>query len=332
MKRGVLILLALCLGVLPCRAENYRIAVMQVSDVEAFRSGLDGFLSELAKEGLSEGKNLTIKRYIIKADPAAGLWKKLFILRKIKTTAAEIAADKPDLCLTLGTPATKYGKDKIIEAGIPLVFTMVLRPEVVGAKSLDTPGPGFTGSCAYVDPKDVLQIAKQALPNLKKLGMVHCDDDNAIFYANDTKTKGAALGIQVLTKQVEKSDPIGPALNALIGQGVDAFGVPPDTYYDLDDGKAVRDLAAISRDKKIPAFSFVTHSKDKGAVFYIGCDFHNIGAQAGSQAVKILRNRVKPETLPIYRQRDLTIVVDTAMLKYLGITLPTSVLMLAKPM
>ena len=57
-----------------------------------------------------------INRHIIDADAEAGLIKKIAILLRIKSETSKIIASKPDLVITISTPATKYSKDAIIAA------------------------------------------------------------------------------------------------------------------------------------------------------------------------------------------------------------------------
>ena len=99
----------------------------------------------LEKHGLVEGKNLRVRRSVIDADAEAGLWEKVKILMKIKNAAGEIVSRKPDLVVTFETPATQHSKDRIIKAGIPLVFSGVAIPELVGCASKTKAGQGFTG-------------------------------------------------------------------------------------------------------------------------------------------------------------------------------------------
>jgi len=308
----------------------YHIEVLQVGNIVVFQQGYEGFIDELEKNGIVEGKNLTINRRIIDAQADAGLWKKVGILLKIKSTASDIVKAKPDLVLTIGTPATKYSKGKFIDAGIPLVFTTVANPLVVGCPSMDKAVKGFTGSTIYIDPYNVIRIAQQALPNMKKMGMIHSDDDNAIAYAQETKEKALKLNVEVITKEVEKSDDIGPAAQDLIDQGIDAFGIPIDSYYDLNEGKATRSLADISKKTRIPSIAFVTHTSLKGSLMYMGCDFKTVGGLAGKNAVEILINGKKPENLPVLKQEDITILVDVEVIKELGVEIPIGILQLAK--
>lgn len=314
----------------PLFAQRYTVHVLQVSKVAVFENCYQGFLETLKLHGLVQGSNLTITRHTIDADLDAGLWKKVGILFQIRKTASRIVEEKPDLVLTIGTPATRYSKDKFASAGIPVVFAGVANPIAAGCPSMTKGGPGCTGATIYIDPYSVLKIAKLAVPKMKSMGIIHCDDDNAIAFAQEAKIKGKKLGIRILTKQVDKSDKIAPAAQELISQGIDAFGIPPDTYYALRDNEPSRDLLAITRGKQIPAIAFMT-SGTKGCILYIGPSLRKSGASAGEKAARILKQGLRPEAMPIDRQEDLTILSDTAAITYLGITVPMEILQLAKP-
>jgi putative ABC transport system substrate-binding protein len=331
MKRFLCIFVCLFFITQPVFAgQQYRIAVLQVSKIQVFENAYEGFIETLKGHGIVEGDNLTVSRYIIDADLDANLWEKVGILLKIKKTAGRIINENPDLVLTIGTPATKYSKDKIIKAGIPLVFTCVANPIAAGCESMTQAGPGWTGATIYIDPYDVIKIARLALPKMRTMGIIHCDDDNAVAFAEEAKEKAAKQGIRVLTRQVGKSDKIAPAAKELIGEGIDMFGIPPDTYYALRDNEPARDLVAITHEKKIPGIAFMT-SGAGGCILYIGPSLRTNGSLSGEQAAKILIDGVKPGSLPIARQENLSILSDTDALKILGIEIPLEILQLAKP-
>ena len=335
MKRILLMVATLMIFGLECQADTFHIEVLQVAKIPQFTYAYHGFLDELGKQGIKEGENLVINRHIVDADANAGMWQKIWILRNIKKTAAKIIDSKPDLVLTIGTPATKYSKEKFIDAHIPVVFTAVAVPEAVGCKNISISGAGFTGSTVYMDPISVIKIARLAFPNLKKLGIVHSDDDNAIAFSEETKKKAPSLGIEIFTEEVNKSDSIIPATKRLMAKGVDAFGIPIDAYYALNNGKAGNDLINTGLKADIPTISFAVSTSDtaesiKGAVLYIGADFYVIGGFSGTQAVKILKDGAKPGDLPVLRQEDLLIQVDLEAAKKLGIELPLSILKLAE--
>lgn len=311
----------------------YRLEVLQVTKIEPFEKAYDGFLKTLADNGIVQGKNLVVKRTVIDFDlEKAGLWKKLGVVVRIRSEASRIAGEKPDFVLTIGTPATKYAKDKITGAGIPLIFTSVSIPSAAGCKSLTEAGPGFTGASLYMSMKDYLSIIKLAFPKATTLGIIHSDDENAVAQADEARKVGASMGLTFIAKQVGKSDRITPAARELAGKGVQVFVVPLDTYYALRNGEPAQDLYVVRRDVlHIPAVSLGL-SKFPGAVLYMGSDFGYIGMLSGQQAVKILKEGAKPGSLPILRQKDLNIMVDEKAYKEFNVQLPLEVLKLAKPL
>ena len=105
-KRSLFVALVLLFCALPCQGAGYRIEILQVGNVDAFDMAVTAAKAELAKNGLIEGQNLSINRTVIDADLDAGIWEKAKIFLKIKNQAARIASAKPDLVITVGTPAT----------------------------------------------------------------------------------------------------------------------------------------------------------------------------------------------------------------------------------
>lgn len=314
-----------------CLAEGqYRIEVLQVSDIPLFEKTYVGFVEGLSKQGLVEGDNLVINRRIIGADADASLWEKVGILVKIKKAASDIVAAKPDLVLTISTPATKYSKSKFIEAGIPMVFSAVYNPYIVDCSSLDTAGEGFTGATLYMDPLTQLTLAKMTVPAIKTMGMVHTDDDNAITFIEEAQRKSAQTGISIVAKQVKKSDPFMPAAMELLEAGVDSIGLPLDAYYGLNNDQAGRESSRFARENNIPLFAFMNHPI-AGALLYIGPDFKYIGELSAQQAIMILKEGQKPGDLPVLRQQDLTVFYDAEVVERLGIVFPEALAKIAKP-
>ena len=310
--------------------KTFTIEVLQVTKIEPFDNAYQGFMQELSAAGLVEGQNLKVNRRIIDFDvEKGGLWKKVGVLFEIKSAASKIVEARPDLVLTVGTPATKYAKDKIVAAGIPLVFTAVAIPEAAGCKSLTVAGPGFTGATLYLDMADALKIARLAFPDIKTVGIVHTDDDNTLAQVGWLKEAGPQAGFTFITKEIGKTDKFTPAARELIAQGAQAFAVPLDTYYGLRNYEPCAELSAVSLENKMPVLSLV-HMDVPGALLYVGSDLKASGALSGKQAAKILLEGAKPDDLPILRQEDLTIMVDTDVLKSLQIELPMEILMLAK--
>ena len=317
----------------PCSAAEkvFKIEVLQVAKIEAFDLAYNEFFNTLKRGGIVKGKNLTVNRTIIDYNvESGGFLDKAGLYLKLRSEASRIADAKPDLAVTIGTPATKYARDKITAAGVPLVFIAVAIPQAAGCKSLSNGGPGVTGATLYMDMKNALKIVKACFPNLKTIGMVSSEDENGLAHIQEAKKNAPAFGMTVISKEVAKKDSILPALKSLKEQGMEAVAIPLDTYYGIKNYQNVNDLNEYCRANKIPVLSFV-FMHTKGAVLSVGTDFDTVGALGGENALKILNEGKKPDQLPILKQEDLKIMVDTERMKALGLEFPMAILQLAKP-
>jgi putative ABC transport system substrate-binding protein len=304
----------------------YKIEVLQVTNIEPFQKSFEGFMNVLKENGLELGKNLKVNRVVIDFDiEKGGFWNRLGVLIRIREEAARIAEVKPDLVLTIGTPATKYAREKITDANIPVVFTSVAIPQAAGATSLIDAGPGCTGATLYMDMEENMKIVKQIFPDIKMIGMVHSDDENGIAHVKEATKSAYALGITVVSREVNKKEMIVPALKELFIKGVKMYAVPLDTYYGLRKYEPTLDLTDFGKEYKIPVITFAL-VRVPGAVLYVGADFGVVGGLSGQQAIKILKKNRKPDVLPILKQEEPTVLIDPERVKALNIRLPQEIL------
>jgi putative ABC transport system substrate-binding protein len=303
---------------------NFRIGVLQVTDIEPYQQAYDGFLKALREQGIVAGRNLTVERIKIDFDVEnGGMWDRFLTLLRIREAANRLADSKPDLVLTIGTPATKYAKGILAEAHVPVVFTAVANPVDAGCPSLTDGGPGVTGATLYTDMGASLRVVRQLLPAVQRIGMVYTDDENAVAHVQAAQAAAPALGMSVSSVQVNKTDPIIPALKTLLEPGRDAqlYAVPLDTYYGLRRYEPAKDLGDFSVENGIPVVALAL-VRMPGAVLYVGADFANVGGYAGSQAAKILQRRVRPDLLPVLRQSQPTVLIDPKRAEALHVTVP----------
>lgn len=303
-------------------AHFYKIAVLQVANIEPYQDSYRGFIKTLKDNGIEEGKNLSITRTVIDFDlEKGGFWSRIGVLLRIRDEAARIAESRPDLVLTIGTPATRFARGPLSDVNIPVVFTAVAIPEAAGCDSMDSGGPGVTGATLYMDMADSMKIVKQIFPQNKLIGMIHTDDENGVAHIVEATRNAKGVGMEVLSKEVKKQDNIAPAANQLYADGVRLFAVPLDVYYGLRQFEPAKDLSDFGIAHEIPVISFAL-AKMPGAVLYTGADFGIVGSLSGKQAVKILQKHVKPEVLPILKQSAPTVLLDPERLQGLKIDLP----------
>ncbi len=308
--------------------KTYKIEVLQVTDISPYQESLNGFLKELRNNGIVQGENLDINRVIIDFDVEnGGFWDRLSLLRRIRDEADRIRSTRPDMVLTIGTPATKYAR-RILELGkIPTVFTAVANPMDAGATSMSDAGAGLTGATLHIDMASSMKMVKEILPSVSKIGMVHTDDENGVTHVEAAKTSGVPFGVTVTSMQVNKQESIVPSLKTLYneGNGVQVFAVPLDTYYGMRKFEPTNDLSDFAMERNIPIIAFAL-SPVPGAVMYVGADFGVVGTLAGKQAIKILKSRKSADTLPILKQDHPTVLIDPKRAGALKIELPQSIL------
>jgi putative ABC transport system substrate-binding protein len=306
----------------------YKVEVLQVTDIEPYQQSLDGFVKALQDAGFVQGENLQIHRVKIDFDlERGGFWDKLGVILRIRDEARRIALARPDLVLTIGTPATRYARSIFDEARIPVVFTAVANPLDAGCPSLTDAGPGATGATLYTDMARSLKIVKEIFPDVHNIGMVHTDDENGVAHVEAARATARELGLTVASRQVGKSDGIVPSLKQLYagGSGAQMFAVPLDTYYGLRNFEPAKDLGDFGTEYGLPVVSFAM-VRVPGAMLYVGADFRAVGQLSGVQAAKILKRHIKPDILPILRQESPTVLVDPERLAALKVSLPEGLL------
>ncbi|HAT30227.1 MAG TPA: hypothetical protein DCW29_05055 [Janthinobacterium sp.] len=306
----------------------FTVEVLQVSDIEPYQEAMDGFLAALRSNGIVAGKNLRLNRVKIDFDiENGGFWSRLGVLMRIREEATRIAGAKPDLVLTIGTPATRYARGILEDAHIPLVFTAVADPKEAGCVSLVDGGEGVTGATLYTDMDDSVKVVRQLFPAVRRIGMVHTDDENGVANVAAATASARQMGIAVSSRQVGKSDSIVPALKELFsqGEGVQLFAVPLDTYYGLRKFEPATDLGDFGAEHQIPVVTLAM-VRMPGAVLYVGADFGFVGNLSGLQAAKILKRRTKPDVMPILKQDTPTVLIDPERLAALKVALPPDML------
>ncbi len=307
---------------------TYRVEVLQVTDIAPFQESLNGFLKALEDSGIAQGRNLVVNRVKVDFDiERGGFWDRFKVLLRLRDEAARMAQRKPDLVLTIGTPATKYARPILADARIPVVFTAVANPQDAGCVSLTDAGPGVTGATLYTDMAESLRVVKDIFPAVRSIGMVYTDDENGVAHVEATKARAQEAGVKVSSQQVGKNDSIVPALKQLYeqGQGKQVFAVPLDAYYGLRNYEPARELGEFGNENNVPVVSFAM-VRVPGAMLYVGADFNEVGALSGRQAVKILKRHTRPDLLPILRPERPTVMVDPARAAALKVSLPPAVL------
>jgi len=317
MKRFLLIVAVMALiipiavGFTGCAKEkkHYLIGISQFVEHPALDAVRNGFIDYLKEEGYVEDENVTYDINFAQAD--------FGIAAQI---AEKLVGEKPDLILTIATPSSQAVVKATTE--IPVVFSAVTDPVGAGlVDSLSGGGKNVTGTSDLSPVDKQLELIKEIVPNIKKLGFIYnAGESNSLTSLQQIKDEGAKLGIEIVEATVSNSSEVMMAAESLVGK-VDAIHIPTDNTV----VSAFEAITKVCIDNKIPLFAADVDSVPRGAVAALAIDYYLLGKQTGRMAVEILKGK-NPGEMPVETLEDLLLYVNLDSAAKMGVTIPEDVL------
>ncbi len=291
----------------------YRIGVLNPGGV--YTAAVDGLRERLKELGYVEGKNL-----VFDAPEAQGDWK---VLEK---AAERFVRERVDLLYAVTTGATKIAQRVTKE--IPIVFNVVGDPLNSGfVKSFANPGGNLTGlSSIYLELSGRrLQVLKQLAPHARRfLAFYNPEYEFAVKALTVAKEAAPKLGVELVEVQVKNVVEAEDLLKDLKPGEYDGLFVPLDATL-LSRSALIFGLA---REKRLPTIVHEEALVHLGALASYGTNFHQMGRQAASHVMKILKG-MKPQDLPVERPSKFDLVVNLQTAQSIGLTVPKEILLQA---
>jgi ABC-type uncharacterized transport system substrate-binding protein len=296
--------------------EVYRIGVLEVAGVASNAANLSAFRQGLAQLGYVEGQNFVIEYR--SADGRPGRFSDL---------ATELAGLKVDVIVTRGTPATLAAKQAT--QTIPIVMASSGDPVVEGiVASLARPGGNVTG-LHIMAPAELggkrLQLLKEAVPGSSRIGILWNPGDlHAPLIVSDTERIARAMGVQLKSLEVKRSEPFEQVFEtALFGQ-IDAL-IAVEDYFTFAYRTRILDFAAMSR---LPAIYGLREFVDAGGLMSYGTDRRDLYRRCATYVHRILTG-ASPADLPVEQPTKFELVISLKTAKAIGLTIPQSLLLRA---
>jgi putative ABC transport system substrate-binding protein len=277
-------------------------------EAQAFRQGL-------RDAGYTEGRDVIIDWRSANGDYA-----------RLPKLAAELVERKVDVIVADITLATQEAKR--VTSTIPIVMAIVADPVGSGlVPNLARPGANVTGLSIMLAELSAkrLQILKQAIPTLSRVGVVR--NPATPWHARAVENlKGAArsLSIELSVESVRTPEEIGPAVGAISRRHVQALYVvdgPPI----FTNRTAFLKLASQAR---LPVISGEKQYTDEGGLISFGPNYEDQLNRSAAYVDKILRG-AKPGDLPVEQPTKFELVINLRTAKTLGLTIPQSLLLRA---
>jgi putative tryptophan/tyrosine transport system substrate-binding protein len=278
--------------------------------VQAFRDGL-------RQHGWVEGQNLTFDLRSADGD-----------YDRVAALVAEVVARKPDVILLTSTSAQVA---KRMVGATPVVFVIADDPVRAGlVASLARPGgraTGLTSLNVELDAKR-LEILKQALPGVRRVGVLTTPEDTAHRERLVTIESAAkALALQLHLMPVSRPDDVPRAFEAATRAQVGAvmlLGAPPLLRHQA----RILELATKAR---LPLISAWSEFADSGGLMTYGTNVPAMFRHAAAVADRILRG-ANPAEIPVERATTFELVINRKTAQALRIDIPAAVMLRADRM
>ncbi|MFM7245379.1 MAG: ABC transporter substrate-binding protein [Planctomycetaceae bacterium] len=269
------------------------VAVLQQVSSAALDDAVRGMIDGLADKGFVDGKTVTIRRYNAEGD-----------LAQANAIAREIVGGPFDMALTSSTPslqavATANERGRPPGRRLAHVFAAVADPWSAGV-GLDRKDPlvhpahlvGY-GSLAPVEAS--FRLLQTIRPEVTHVGVAYNPaESNSRRFMELARATCAARRLVLLEAAVENSSGVVEAIQSTISRGAEVIFVPGDTTVI----SVIDSIVATAAKARIPVFSLTPGRPDRGTLFDVGFDFHEVGLLAGGVAAEILSGR-DPSTIPI---------------------------------
>jgi putative ABC transport system substrate-binding protein len=269
------------------------IGVLQQTSSSVLEDAVRGMVDGLAERGWVDGSTCTILRYNAEGD-----------IVQANAIAREIVGGPFDLALTSSTPSLQAVANANRAGRVRHVFAAVADPFSAGV-GLDRSDPrrhppwlvGY-GSLAPVDY--TFGLARQFNPRLARVGAVHNPSEpNSRRFMELCRAACRRRRIVLEETPVENAAAVVEAVKVTLSRGVEAMFVPGDTTVI----SAIDAVITASSKAGVPVFTVNPGAPDRGSLFDVGFDFHEVGLAAGRLAADLL-DGVDPATIPIRETQE----------------------------
>jgi putative ABC transport system substrate-binding protein len=279
-------------------------ATLEANLIGPFRDGL----REL---GYEEGRNILID-YLW----AEGKYE------RFPTLIAELIAQKVDVIVTAGTPASLAVKKAT--TSVPLVMIAVGDPVATGlVQSLGRPGGNITGltSIAAEMEGKRLELLKEVVPTVSHIAVLwNAGSPVQVIQERAKRAAAEALRIKMLSLGVRTSEEIEDAFATIVKERPDALFVLADRLFLHHRAR----IMAFATQHRLPGVHAYRELIDVGGLMSYGPSYEGMHKRAAYFVDKILKG-AKPADLPVERPATFELVINMKTAKALGLTIPPTV-------
>ncbi len=283
----------------------YRIGYL--GDIAAPTNPAANFRSGLNNLGYVEGRDF-IMEYRWTADPD-----------RLPELAVDLVRAKVDVIVTAGPAGIRAAKQAT--KTIPIVFaSSSLVVERGFVESLARPGGNVTGISFQVQPDKVLQLLKEAVPTLVRVGYLYDPSATPDGLSARAKTAARGLNLTVQSIAVRDHDEVARAFGKF-ERGTNGVMIQNASLLLV----RAAHVCGLALQRQLPTIGLMRPFAGAGCLMSLGENLGEMHRRAAWYVDRILQG-VKPADLPVEQPTKIELVINLKTAKALGLTIPPSLL------
>jgi putative ABC transport system substrate-binding protein len=287
------------------------IGYLSSKDEPAEAAVITGMSAGLAEQGIILGKDVALT-----ARWSAGQYERL------PTLAADLVANKVDVLVASGLPATMVAK--AATSTIPIVFRHAVDPVSFGlVRSFDRPGGNLTGVTMLFDPltPKKLQLLQELVSDRRIAYLFNPKNQNSVSHQSHAEAAAAALKLDLTLVTASSTEEIAHAFLTAQARGAAALLVGDDPLYDVE----AQTLVKAAEQAQMPTMYYVRDYVAAGGLISYGPRFEEVARQMGGIIGRILKG-AKAGEVPVEQPTKFELVISLKAASRINFNIPASFL------
>jgi putative ABC transport system substrate-binding protein len=240
-------------------------------------------------------------------------------LDRLPELAADLVRAKVNVIVTAGPAGIRAAKEAT--KTIPIVFaSSSLVVERGFVESLARPGGNVTGISFQVQPDKELQLLKEAVPTLVRVGYLYDPGVTPDGLSTRAKTAARRLNLTLQPIAVRDHDEVARAFEKF-ERGTNGLMIQNSSLLLAPAGY----VCGLALQRRLPAIGLMRPFAEAGCLMSLGENLRDMHRRAAWFVDRILKG-VKPADLPVEQPTKIELVINLKTAKALGLTIPPSLL------
>ncbi len=223
---------------------------------------------------------------------------------------------RPDLIITVGTPATRSAISKV--RNVPIIFTMVL--DNISDLDPDSRSPDINGVTLAIPVRQQLEMMEQALPNIRRIGLLYSGNSSQIYQT--ARDIASQKGLRLVASEIISERDIPDALRRIISE-VDIFWMPPDAV--IYDQNILQFILKECFRNSVPIMALSKQIAMAGTPLALGVDYDDIAIQTSELAQKRI-SRGSFSKLIVEHPRKVILYINERVASRLNLNIPENII------